>query len=239
MGKAKCEANINPKCAMKIIIAVLIAGLVVLVLAMIPLKAVSDSSRDIYGNKIESLDRYNIFGEEIFVSAHSIHIDYSIYKPHESVVFWIGAIISLFTLLYLLFFYLNKSSAKQCSLILDDKGINGKRKTLFSCKELRLPMNKIDSITIQRGILDRICGGKTIAIRSASGLINFPWVQNAQEFVDMTLEEIQKYDEAVELKNTAESSDEFEKVKKLKELQQQGLLTEEEFEAKKKQLLGL
>ncbi len=102
-------------------------------------------------------------------------------------------------------------------------------------------MDKIDSIAVQSGILDKIFGGQTIAIRSASGLIKFPWVQNAQEFVDTTLAEIQKYTEAAELKSqpapAAPASDDFEKIQKLKNLLDQGLLTQEEYDAKRKELL--
>ncbi len=101
----------------------------------------------------------------------------------------------------------------------------------------------MDSILIENRIIDKILGGQTIAIRSASGLIRFICVQNASEFVDKTLEAIKTYKESnppadVNIPiNT--NGDNLEQIKKLKEMLDSGIITQDEFDTKKKQLLGL
>lgn len=130
---------------------------------------------------------------------------------------------------------------KKYSLILENTRLIGRRAKLFTTNELILPMNKIDNVHVKNGLMDWLYGGKTVAIRSASGLVKFPWVQNAQEFVDTTLAEIQKYNETVQMKQTesapAAESDSLDKIQKLKSLLDQGLISQEEFEAKRKELL--
>lgn len=139
--------------------------------------------------------------------------------------------------------FIIKFILKRCSLELSKDGIIEKRKYLFSNKLLQLPIEKVDSILIENRIIDKIFGGETIAIRSASGLIRFICVQNASEFVDKTLESIKAYKESnphIDVNiPTNTSSDNLEQIKKLKEMLDNGIITQDEFDTKKKQLLGL
>ena len=166
---------------------------------------------------------------------------YSIVLPLDFIVFVLPI------LLYLLKIY----TANRCSLVLTDKGLSGQRKKIFSTAQLQLPMDKIDNIMVTENILNKIDGGKTVAVRSASGLIKFPWVQNADEFVNATLAEIEKYNQS--LKNVDQNlvsaisgnsvqkaqpeKSATQKIKDLKELLDSGLITQDEFDAKKKDLL--
>ncbi|MDE5558776.1 MAG: SHOCT domain-containing protein [Ruminococcus sp.] len=134
-------------------------------------------------------------------------------------------------------------SMKRCFLQLTKDGVIGSRKYLFSSKFLQLPIEKVDSILIENRIIDKILGGQTIAIRSASGLIRFICIQNASEFVDKTLEIIKAYKELNQPADanisTNTSGDNLEQIKKLKEMLDSGIITQDEFDTKKKQLLGL
>ena len=76
----------------------------------------------------------------------------------------------------------SKLVSKQCSLELNDSGVEGKRKKLLSAAELKLPIEKVDSIMVKKNLFNALTGGKTIVISSASGRIKFPWVRNADEF---------------------------------------------------------
>lgn len=112
-------------------------------------------------------------------------------------------------------------------------------------------MDKIDNIMVTENIINKIQGGKTVAVRSSSGLVKFPWVQNADEFVKLTLAEIEKYNQS--LKNVDQNlvsaiagnsvqkaqpeKSAAQKIKDLKELLDSGLITQDEFDAKKKDLL--
>lgn len=132
---------------------------------------------------------------------------------------------------------------KCCSLRLNKDGITGNKRFFFINKNLKLPIEKVDSILIENSIIDKLYGGQTIAIRSASGLMRFMCVQNASEFVDKTLEAIKAYQESNKPDDvniqTNTSSDNLEQIKKLKEMLDSGIITQDEFDTKKKQLLGL
>ena len=139
----------------------------------------------------------------------------------------------------------------RCSLELTNKGLSGQRKKIFSTIQLQLPMDKIDNIMVIENARSKSYGGKTVSIRSASGLIKFPWVQNADEFVRVTLAEIEKYNQSLKnvdknlvsaiagnsaLKAQPQQSA-AQKIKDLKELLDSGIITQDEFDTKKKDLL--
>lgn len=142
-----------------------------------------------------------------------------------------------------------KIVSSRCALNLTDSGISGSRATLFSVKNLDLPIDKVDSIMRSSTLYNKLTGGNTVAIRSASGLIKFPWVQNAEEFVNATLAKIEEYKKTVKkdnqelIKAVAETAaapantSSASKIKEIKELLDQGLISQEEFDAKRKELL--
>ena len=131
---------------------------------------------------------------------------------------------------------------KRCSLSLTSDGIEGNRKYFFSNKMLKLPIEKVDNISIENRFLDKLLGGNTLEIRSASGVIRFICVQNAEEFLNKTLEAIKAFQipEKINKQNTGNNTDdELSKIVKLKEMLDSGIITQEEFDEKKKQLLNL
>ena len=142
---------------------------------------------------------------------------------------------------------MHKFVAKRCELVLTDKQLNGTLKFPFSTQKIQIPTEKIDNIYTSDSLVDALRGGKTLAIRSASGIIKFHYVYNADEFVDVAMKQVEaiRNNGAAEVKaeapkaEAAGTSSAIEDVKKLKELLDSGILTPEEFEAKKKELLGL
>ena len=139
--------------------------------------------------------------------------------------------------------------SKQCELLLTDSGIKGIRKKCFSARNIQLPVEKIDSIMHLTTFFNKLSGGNTVAIRSASALIKFPWVQNADEFTNAALAKIDEYKEqtkadnrilinAVAKKTAVETeSSSAAKLKELKELLDSGVISQEDFEKKKNDLL--
>lgn len=160
-------------------------------------------------------------------------------------------VIAIIFLVLLLFF--NKSylkNDKYCSIELNDKGVKGVRKSIFSKRDLNLPIEQIDSIMVSHSFWDTLFGGDTLVIRSASGLIKFPWVRNAKEFTDATLEKIDDFKQSAQEENkklVASAIDHFgnntgtqsnaQKIKDLKELLEIGAISQEEFDVKRKELL--
>lgn len=182
-------------------------------------------------------DYHNIFGT-------SVYIKFPERFPYISGTFSIINLTPFFLGIIMLIWKISiKFIIKHCLLDLKKDGIIGKRKYLFSSKLLQLPIEKIDSILIENRIIDKMLGGQTIAIRSASGLIRFICVQNASEFVDKTLEAIKAYQESSQPNDvnipTNTGGDNLEKIQKLKEMLDSDIITQDEFDTKKKQLLGL
>ena len=97
-------------------------------------------------------------------------------------------------------------------------------------RKVELPINQISAIAIGA------C--KTITFLTSSGHISFSWVENLQEIHDCASKLIQDQQSAknVPHSNTVSDADE---IKKYKELLDSGIITQEEFDAKKRQLLGL
>ncbi len=83
--------------------------------------------------------------------------------------------------------------SNRCHLELTSSRIKGIRKKLFSSEELDLPIDKIDSILVSSTLGDKLEGGKTLLIRSVSGVVKFPWVQNASEFKDAVVTSIDNH----------------------------------------------
>lgn len=151
-----------------------------------------------------------------------------------------------FVLLFAEFVFMlyTKDTVKECSIELTSEGINGRRKRIGAKADLRLPIEKIDSIFITETIFDKIRGGKTLGIRSNTGVIKFVCVQNADEFVAAANKAIGENKKAngtapaapAPVVQFASNADEL---KKFKDLLDSGVITQEEFDAKKKQILGL
>ncbi len=118
-------------------------------------------------------------------------------------------------------------------LIVTDKRAYGK--TSFG-KRVDLPLDSISAV--KTGIL------KTIAITTASGAIKFSLISNRDEvheaLSNLLIERQSKADDSTQTiskqDNSQSSADELMKYKSLLD---SGVITQEEFDAKKKQLLGL
>ncbi|MDE5576989.1 MAG: SHOCT domain-containing protein, partial [Oscillospiraceae bacterium] len=131
--------------------------------------------------------------------------------------------------------------AQKCYLELYADELVGVNAKLFSRKTLKLPIERVDNISIEHTIMNKIIGGPTVVICSSSGKIKFNWVQNAQEFMDKVFETINQYKTSVasnltksEISLNTQNDDSIEKIIKLKNLLDQGVITQEEFEAQKK-----
>lgn len=164
----------------------------------------------------------------------------------KSVPLIVAMIIGVFTLPVIIITLSHLYTAKNSSLILTETGISGARGKMTSDSELNLPIDKIDSIYIHNGIMDKLEGGKTLMIRSVSGVVKFPWVQNAEEFRNAVIAKIEEYKKGmssnarqlVSAVSNKGSGNEAAKIKELKELFDQGLISQSEFEAKRKELLS-
>ena len=91
---------------------------------------------------------------------------------------------------------------------------------------------------VQTCALPILIGGKTVVVYGTSISIKVPCVQNADEFVNATLAEIKKWKDAKEVTlDETKNSDTFDDIQKLKNLLEQGLISQEEYDAKRQELI--
>lgn len=117
-----------------------------------------------------------------------------------------------------------------CALTVSDKRVFGK--AAFG-QRVDLPFDKVSSVAM--------CAFKGIAVATSSGKIKFLFCKNKDEVFDtiseVLLERQNKWNEVVAKQDMSQSN--ADEIKKFKELLDSGIITQEEFDAKKKQLLGL
>ncbi len=119
----------------------------------------------------------------------------------------------------------------QSELTVTDKRAYGK--AAFG-RRVDLPLDSISSVGT--GIF------KCLSVATSSGRITFWFIQNLDEFHDvlakLLIERQSKPEKPVEIKHEIPQSN-ADELKKYKDLLDSGIITQEEFDAKKKQLLGL
>lgn len=116
-------------------------------------------------------------------------------------------------------------------LTVTDKRIYG---TIKKRKRVDIPLDSISAVGIGRG--------KSFTVSSASGKISFSAIKNRNEIheiVSKLLVDRQKQTETSATVSSAPAASNADELKKYKELLDSGVITQEEFDAKKKQLLGL
>ena len=136
-------------------------------------------------------------------------------------VFGVGVVATIF-----IHIWLSKNE-----MIITDKRVYGK--AIFG-KRVDLPLDSISAVGS--------CWPKGIAVASASGKVSFLMFENRDELhkciSDLLIDRQQKEPVAPVIKQEVPQS-QAEELKKYKELLDMGVLSTEEFDAKKKQLLGL
>lgn len=250
MGENKTISKIRYTKNTKIIY-ILLCSIIGAAICMLILANITIRNEEYQGEKCHYFYKYNIFGECIYdryVDYHWLSGGdtggryYGIFARSEplksqKIIIIISAILLLFVLFILSF----RNVCRKCDIELNKDGICGKLKYYFSAKSLDIPIEKIDSIYVRDNIFDKIIGGQTIVIKTTSSVIRVSCTANSQEFVDKALTEIKKYKHSIANdklnENENRSDDEIEKIKKLKELLEQNLITQEEFETKRKELL--
>ena len=162
----------------------------------------------------------------------------SLIKPWEKsgkkVVLGISILVSITEILIVLVYYL----VCKVEIIVTDKRVYG---TAIWGKRVDLPLDSISAIAT--GIF------QSIAVATSSGRIQFVGIENCEkihsELSKLLIERQGKIKETVTEKvtenvtNITQAQSSADEIKKFKELLDSGIITQEELDAKKKQLLGL
>lgn len=257
--KVICSADIRTRNIKILMIIWIIIATIILIFTSLPKKYKGNNGYESWNQTDYYLCSGHFLSKTEYIDGliltdWSTYQKYYYHKPGEvrthfnggELFFGILVTFLLFTtpfLLYLLLF--NSKAAKKSSLVLSEKGINGMRKKIFSLNKLDLPIDKVDNVMVSENIIDKIRTGKTLTIRSASGVVRFPWVQNADEFVKATLSEIEKFkktlpktDESASPAQNTTDNDTIAKLTSLKQMMESDLITQEEFEQKRKEILS-
>ena len=119
----------------------------------------------------------------------------------------------------------------QCELTITESNVKGK--TLFG-KRVVLPIHMISAYSTKRIF-------STITVATASGIAKFSLIENYIEIGDVLKKIINERQEKTtnKISSTEKPNTSLDELVKLKSLLDAGIITQEEFDAKKKQLLGL
>ena len=181
-----------------------------------------DEYRDIY------YDHYDIYdSDEEYNAGDKLDSAYD----KESLGMWLMVICAPVTIgLFVFYLDINKMQ-----IVVTDKRVYGK--TSFG-KQVDLPLDSISAVgtSVFKGI----------AVGTSSGKINFLGISNRDEvyeeikkiLADRQEKEI-KVKSAAPVTNITQEQSSADELKKFKDLLDSGIITQEEFDAKKKQLLGL
>ena len=130
--------------------------------------------------------------------------------------FWVVAICFLFTFLMM----------KKMQITITDKRVCGK--TYFG-RSVDLPMDSISAVGSS--------WFNGIAVSTSSGKVSFLFIENSKEIRELLCQLL--IDRQGKPQSVIPHKSNADEIKKYKELLDSGIITQEEFDAKKKQLLGL
>ncbi len=157
-------------------------------------------------------------------------------------VTFFAIIVLLPPLVFFIWRALVRKSCSQSTLVLTTEKIYGAHKWFLKDEQILMPMPKIDNIIVRYNFIDRLYGGggRTVRIASNSGFVNFPCVQNAEDFANLAMEQLEKYRKSLNTDAASPAPDSaiVNKLQSLQALKEQGILSEEEFNAKKAELLS-
>lgn len=173
---------------------------------------------------------------------HVHHPSRNTTKIFFSPIFFIALLLP--PLVFFIWRALVRKNCSQSNLVLTNQKIYGAHKWFLKDEQILMPMSKIDNIIVRYNFIDRLYGGggRTVRIASNSGFVNFPCVQNAEEFTRLAMEQLEIYRKSQTAASapvpTSPETSITDKLKSLQSLKEQGILTEEEFNAKKAELLS-
>lgn len=208
---------------------VLQATIIFAILAIVALIAIVSVQMPIdkNGNIVYSNLHGSYNSDEIESARQKLH---TLYNVEEIGIFGLVICAPISLILFVFYLYVNKMQ-----IVVTDKRVYGK--TSFG-KQVDLPLDSISAVgtSVFKGI----------AVGTSSGKIKFLGISNRDE----VYEEIKKIladrqEKEIKVKSTApvtnitQEQSSADELKKFKDLLDSGIITQEEFDAKKKQLLGL
>lgn len=154
MDNIICKAIIKSSAKKLILIWILLFVSAFFILYHKDIYPIKTDNKDYYKERVS----YQLAGKPIIMRYETFDCNND-YKMIDATNYTIGlgfyyAIILFFVSSIPLIYCLRTS--KRCTLLLTQYGVNGKRKKLFSLADLKLPIDKIDSIMVNISLFNRL-----------------------------------------------------------------------------------
>ena len=181
--------------------------------------------------------------ETLQLNSHSVVVGDGIKYDGGMLFLVIFLNIFIFAIVPLIYLLINRRKRKLTELTANEKEIVGSYTAFIPISKLalKMPIDTVDNITVVNSKFYWFTG-KMIRIGSTSSVIKIPYVINADEVVAFISEAIEKAKNnkrvQPEEKPEPQRRDAADNLKKIADLRDAGIITEEEFEQKKKELLG-
>lgn len=160
------------------------------------------------------------------------------YEPHVGNIMAIVVIFLIAIAGPLVVDSLNRRIYKNTSLTITDTQVTGSYSSNLSKKEVQLPLDNINSLTVTHSFMDNLRGGRTLEIATASEIIKIHFIDNAEEIISFFTTITSKNKNADKPLFPEYSQTATDKLKELTELKNSGLITDEEFTKKCEDILS-
>lgn len=214
----------------------------------------SDAGETIYGDSYPAHDNLNIgwFGVEFYEDSEGWKDSYLFgnYWGYTEETYVENIILVIF--IYIVLFSLPgvitaifKHECKVTSLTITDSQVYGSYNNFLFKKSLKMPIEKVDNLTTISALMDKFRSGVTLGVCSASGIIKLHFVQNADEVIAAAIGRIEEIKEKEKRARVvaqpvapAAAPSVSDKLKDLALMKEQGLITEDEFNKKREEILS-
>lgn len=132
-----------------------------------------------------------------------------------------------------------RAMVMQSSLELNSTSLIGSKRTFNSRYNFEIPIESIHTIACKKSIIGKFVYQSTMYIDSSRGYHVLYGVNNAEIFINSVMKEIEKTKKnSKELKINDSDADTISKINLIKQMLDNQLITQEEFEQKKKDILS-
>jgi len=114
------------------------------------------------------------------------------------------------------------------------------REGIFAKKSQEIPLHRVNNVAFSQSIAERLLGSGNLTIESGGehGMNRFVFIQHPEKVQNEIYKAMEAYEKTLRGNVAAPADDIPAQIEKLAALRDKGIVTSEEFEAKKKELLG-
>ena len=150
-----------------------------------------------------------IFGIGIFFGLVNFFIELSYWYYFDAIIAFLG-FFNILTIVGLIWFVIRYIGYKTNDLILTNKRVFGKC-GLISTTQMQAPLNKIDSVSFQNGLIGKMIGYGTVEVATTSSKFKFRFIRDGQTFYNDIFNQLEISDAEKRVENAKVIVDEIAK----------------------------